>query len=317
MALTLLEQKKLTTDPLTAAVIEEFAEGDIMRNVPFENILGTGVHYNREEILPGVGFRGLNEAYSESSGVLNPQSEALKIFGGDLDVDKALVDMNGLAARMAHEKMKIKNLRLTWELNFIKGDSSIDPRQFDGLQRRVTGSQLVLNSATAAVLSLSKLDQLVSQVESPTHIIMSRRMRDRMTAAARTTGVTGFVMYSQNPMAGAEATNYIGQQQAYYNGLPILIDSLSNPILPFTETSTDGSSSTACTSIYVVSFGERMLCGIQGAVGGTYGIGVTDLGELNVKPVYRTRVDWYSSIAIYNGWSVARLANIIDGAVVA
>lgn len=42
------------------------------------------------------------------------------------------------------------------------------------------------------------------------------------------------------------------------------------------------------------------------------GIQVRDLGELDDKPVYRTRLDWYLSLCIYNGRSVARLSGIQD-----
>lgn len=308
MAMTLLEMAKSVSDPLTAAVIEEFAEGDIIRNVPFENINGTGVHYNREEALPGIGYRGINESYDESTGVLNPQSEALMIAGGDLDVDRALVDMNGPARRTSEERSKVKALRLAWERNFIKGDSSLNPRVPDGLQVRVRGSQLISNSNAGAALSLGKLDTTISQVENATHIIMSRKMRDLLTAASRGTATGGYIQYEQDEF---------GRKVGMYAGLPILIDSVSNPVLPFNETSPDGSTSTVCNSIYVVSFGDRMLTGIQGAVDGSYGISVRDLGELNTKPVFRTRVDWYNAIAIYNGFSVARLYGILDAAVVA
>lgn len=311
MALTLLEAKKLADDPLTVAVIEEFAAGDILANIPFENIDGSGVFYNREETLPGVAFRGINEAYTESTGVLNPQSEALKICGGDLDVDKALINMNGPEIRTSQEQMKVKNLRLTWEQQFIKGDSEANPRTFDGLQKRVTGSQLISNADAGGALSLAKLDQAISQVDGATGIIMSRTMRDRLTAASRGTSTGGYIVYEQDQF---------GRKVGFYGGLPIMVDSISNPVLPFTETSPDGSSSTACTSIYVVAFGPRMLTGIQGRNSDAptgYGISVKDLGELDVKPCYRTRVDWYNAIAIYNGFSVARLAGITNTAVVA
>lgn len=302
MALTLVEALKIAPDPITAAVIAEFAEGEIMRNIPFKSIVGSGEHYNREHALPGVGFRGINEAYDESTGVLNPESEPLRIAGGDLDVDVALVKMKGQNERTIQERMKVKALRMAWEHAFIKGDSAIDPRQFDGLQKRVTGSQLISNADAGGALSLAKLDQLISQVEQPTHLIMSRRMRDRMTAASRTTGVGGFVSFEADGM---------GQKMATYGGMPILVDSISNPVLPFTETSPDGSSSTACSSIYCISFGEMMVTGIQN----TAGIEVRDLGELDSKPVYRTRVEWLNAFAIYNGFAIARLYGVTDAAV--
>lgn len=304
MALTLVEALKLAPDAITQAVIAEFAEGEIMRNIPFKSITGSGEHYNQEHALPGIGFRGINEAYDESTGVVNPESEPLRIAGGDLDVDVALVKMKGQSERTVQERMKVKALRMAWEHAFIKGDSAIDPRQFDGLQKRVTGSQLVSNAAAGGALSLAKLDQLISQVEQPTGLIMSRRMRDRLTAASRSTSVGGFISFE---------TDGMGQKVAAYGGLPIMVDSISNPVLPFTETSPDGSSSTACTSIYCVSFGDLMMTGIQN----TAGIEVRDLGELDSKPVFRTRVEWLNAFAIYNGYAVARLAGVTDVAVVA
>lgn len=298
MALTLLEMKKSVEDPLTRAIINEFAEGDIMRSLPFQNIQGSGVFYNRVASLPGIAFRGINESYSEAVGILNPQSEALRVCGGDLDVDVALVRMGGAEVRTQHERLKVQNIRITWEQKFIKGDSATDPREFDGLQKRVTGSQLISNSAAGGALSLAKLDALISQVDRPTHLIMNRTLRDRLTAASRSTSVGGFITFEQDEF---------GRKVATYGGLPILIDSISNPILPFTETSPDGSSSTACTSVYCVSFGEQMLQGIQNGT-----IDVRDLGEQNSKPVFRTRVEWLNGFAIFNGYAVARLYGITD-----
>ncbi|MEO1208583.1 MAG: major capsid protein [Cyanobacteria bacterium J06638_20] len=313
MALTLIEAAKLAKDPLKEAVVSEFAAGEILGAVPFADEDGTGIHYNKVSKLPGIGFRGLNEAYSESTGVLNPQSEAFKIFGGDVDVDAALVAMKGQRVRQEHEQLKVESSRLNWEYQFIKGDSDADPRGFDGLQKRVTGSQLISNVDAGGALSLAKFDEVLSQVKRSggrTVAIMNRKMRDvRLTAASRATGVGGFLQSTQDTF---------GRTITSYSGIPLLVDDLSNPVLPFTETSPDGSSSTACTSIYVVTFGSMMCTGIQGRnASGGYGIDVRDLGEIDAKEVYRTRISWNCSIAIYNGYSVARLSGITDAPVVA
>lgn len=310
MAITLIEAAKLEQDPLKAAVINEFAAGELLSRVPFENEPGTGVHYNKVDTLPGVAFRGLNEAFPESSGVLNPESEAFRFYGGDLDVDSALVAMKGARVRQEHERLKIAALRINWEYNFIKGDSSADPRAFDGLQKRVTGTQLISNNDAGAALSLAKLDSLISQVETmggTPVLFMHRKMRDRLTAASRGSSIGGYITYDQDQF---------GRKQAFYAGIPIAIDSLSSPILTFSESSPDGTSSTACTSIYCINFGAMMTTGIQGRnSSGGFGIDVRDLGELDSKPVLRTRVEWNCSFAIYNGYSVARLHGITDAAV--
>lgn len=314
MALTLLEAKKLVSEPITHAIIEEYAEGQILGSIPFVNVNGTGVHYNREEDLPGIGFRGFNEPHENSTGVLNPQSEALKLAGGDMDVDRAIVDMQGGSARSAHTLMKVKAQRLALERSFIRGDSRVNPREFDGLQARLNGTQLINNagSLTGAPLSLNSLDEAIDAVDATggmMYLIMNKTMRRRLTQAARNTAVGGYVTTDMD---------MFGRKLSFYQDIPILIadyDNTSNQILPFTESSPDGATSVDNTSIYVVMFGDRLLTGIQGAVGGNFGMSVRDLGELETAPVYRTRVDWYIAMAMYNGRAAARLQGIQNAAV--
>jgi hypothetical protein len=309
MALTLLEAAK-TAPPETAVYIEEYADSsDVLAVIPFENIDGNAKSYNREQSLPGVGFRGVNEGFNESTGVLNPQTEVLKISGGDLDVDKFLVDTQGDSVRSTHELLALKSHALAWTRNFIKGDSVANPRVFDGLQVRLTGSQLIDNgAASGAALSLNKLDELIDQVTNPTHLIMSKAMRRQISAASRNTIVSGCIQWEKNEF---------GKQIALYADLPILTvwqDNNDMEILPFDESSPDGSA-TNCASIYCVSFGDMMLTGLQGRSADGYGISSRDLGEIDSKPVYRTRIDWNTAIACYHGRAAARLRGITKGAI--
>jgi hypothetical protein len=307
MAVTLVEAAKLTQDPLRSAIIELYArDADILRVLPFDTIAGNALRYNREETLPGIGFRGVNEAYTESTGVINPMTEPLVIAGGDLDVDRFIVDTMGPDQRSTQEAMKVKALAHRWARAFIKGDSLSEPREFDGLQVRLTGSQKITAGATSggAALSLAKLDELLDAVEGVTHLIMNRTMRRLLTAAARSTTVSGYVTYSQDEF---------GRQISQYNDVPILIadqDNTGAEILPFTEAA-DAGGATA-TSIYAVSLREGMLQGIQSG-----DIDVRDLGELEEKPAFRTRVEWYSGIALFNPRAAARLYSIGNLAVVA
>ena len=235
MAMTLLEAAKVAPSMSNATIIEEYsANSDILRVIPFENIQGTGLHYNREDKLPGVGFRGVNESYKESVGVLNPQSESLKIFGGDLDVDRAILDMQGSQVRTVHELAKVKALSLSWTRNFIKGDSRVDPRAFDGLQVRLTGTQLISNNDAGGPLSLAALDQLIDQVDMPTHLMMGKSMRRKLNQAIRNRAISGEIEFTPDQF---------GNRCMSYNGLPILIadyDNNGDIIMDFTETSPDG-----------------------------------------------------------------------------
>jgi hypothetical protein len=309
MPLTLIEAAK-TASPVDAVYIEEYARSSsILSVIPFRNVPGGSLNYNREDTLPGIGFRGVNEGHTESVGIINPQSEVCRIAGGDLDVDRFFIDTQGEGIRSSQELMKVKSLAHGWTRTFIKGDNSVNPRVFDGLQVRVTGSQLLNNANAGAPLSLGNLDALIDQVHMPTHLVMNKTMRRQLTAAARNNSISGFITTERNAF---------GQQITVYNDLPILVvdqDEADLDIMPFTEASPD-LSAVDCTSIYCVSFGDQMLTGIQAPIEGVYGISVRDLGELETKPVMRTRIDWYCGIAVTHGRAAARLQGIKNGAVV-
>lgn len=298
MALTLAEAAKLETgDIVRRAVIEQYAASSgVLMVLPFTSISGNALRYSREETLPGIGFRGVNEAYPESTGILNPIVEALVIAGGDVDVDKFITCTMGPDQRSVQEMMKIKALALAWERTFFKGDSTANPRQFDGLQSRLTGAQKISAGpgASGNPLSFNLLDGLIDQVKNPTHLFMNKTIRRLLTAAARNMNLSGFFTWTRD--------NF-GRQVAQYNGLPIIAvdhDNEDHAILGFDETSEGGAVNT--TSIYCVSLGDGALTGLQNGQ-----IDVRDLGELQEKPALRTRVEWYSGIAIYHGRSAARL----------
>lgn len=309
MALTILEAAKLNNGTeLQQSVVEMFArESDILMALPFMDITGNALKYNREQTLPGVGFRGVNEAYTEAVGVINPIVEALSIMGGDIDVDKFIVKTMGEDQRAIQTAMKVKNLAATFTDAFINGDSTSNPRQPDGLKVRLGGAQLIAQGSTSGgdALSITKLDELIDAVDSPTHLVMSKAMRRRLTQAQRATAVGGYVTFDQDAF---------GRRVTKFNDLPIVVAYGNNggtdPIA-FNEANPGGGSAVG-TSIYCVSLSEGMLTGIQNG-----SIVVSDLGEQDSAPVLRTRLEWYAGIALFHGRAAARLYGIKDAAAVA
>ena len=94
------------------------------------------------------------------------------------------------------------------------------------------------------------------------------------------------------------------------NGIPILdpgATAAGVQILPQNET--QGSSS-AASSIYAVKFGQDE--GDQAVTGLTNGgVSVRDLGEVDDKPVFRTRVEFYCGLATFGGKAAARLRGVL------
>jgi hypothetical protein len=305
MPMTLLEASKINKgDVVRNTVIEMFAASTpLMQAMQWMDIPGGSYHYNQEGQLPGVAFRGINQSYDESTGILNPQTEVLRIVGGDLDVDKALVKMHGPAVRAQHEALKVKALGLYLSKKLIKGDSLADPREFDGLRNRITGSQLIPVKAISPTnggdpLSLLALDEAIDAVDEPTHLIMSKAMRRILTAAARDVDVGGFITYD---------VDAFGRRVTQYNDLPIIeldYDDLGQRIIAFDEVGATGANTTA-TSIYCVSIREGMLMGLQNGIPD-----VADLGEVDDKPVLRTRLEWLAGFATLHGRCASRLYGI-------
>lgn len=298
--MTLVEASKLAAnngDQLSAAIGMKFAsESQVLGTIPFQTINGTGFTYNREETLPGVAFRGVNETFTPSTGVINPLTEALRIVGGNLDVDPFIIEGQGTEARTMHTMLKVKAAALLWTKKFIKGSSTTNPREFDGLQTRLTGGQVISNGT--AGLSLDKLREAIDQTDDATHIIMSKAMRRRLTAAAQNTSVGGFVSYD---------TDSFARRVTFFDDLPILEidrDEANNDILDFSEAS-------STTSIYVVSFNSGGVFGIQ-----SKGLTAEDMGRTD-DGFYRTRVDWYNSIVAMNSRAATRLSGITNAAVTA
>ena len=308
MALTLVEAAKLDSgNAIRSAIVELYAgSSDVLMNLPFTSISGNALKYNREGSLPGVGFRGVNESYTASTGVLNPLVESLVIAGGDLDVDKYIVDTMGANQRSVQEAMKVRALSLAWTKKFVKGNTASDPREFDGLQTRIVGAQLISAGSTAngAALSLAKLDEAIDQTLNPTHLLMNKAMVRRLSTAARATAVGGYVTYTLDAF---------GRRVTRYNDLPIItidLDHEQTAILGFTEAAASGTAT--ATSIYVLSMGSDGVLGLQNG-----GIDVRDLGELQTAPAFRTRVEWYCGFGMFNGRAATRLYQIGDLAVVA
>nr|BDD46324.1 hypothetical protein 3 [Rhodospirillaceae bacterium] len=298
--LTLLEWSKLQADPLQSGIVEIFAtENPVLERLPFQNIAGNAFKYNVENSLPGVAFRGVNESYSESVGVINPVTETLTICGGDSDYDVALIKMGAGSndARAAHDALKAKALTLTWLKTFFDGDSESEPREFDGVNKRLEGGTQEIDAGSGgATLTLDMVDQLIDAVQgAPSVLLMNKWMRRKVNALMRAAG-----------QATEVVSDSFGRQVQAYAGVPIGIvedDASGSAILAFDED--DGSANLDTSSIYAVKFGLDGVHGIQ-----TEPMDVRDLGELDTKPAYRTRVEWYSGLVVKNARAVSRLIHI-------
>ena len=319
MALTLAESAKLSQDNLHRGVLETFVqESPILDRIPFMQIEGNAYAYNEEATLPGVAFRKVNEAYTESTGTVNQKTETLYILGGDADVDRFIVQTRGNLndQRAVQTALKTKALSYEFQDAFFNGDHDTNEQEFDGLKNRLTGNQVI----TAAENGLNVL----GNGDSDVHAFLDKL--DELLAAVPGINGTNGAIYANASIIGKirSALRHVGESTALlqdvagkralmWNGIPILDPgntASGTPVLPQTET--QGTATSKASSIYVVKFGESPEDGgVTGLTNG--GVMVDDLGLLQDKPVYRTRIELYAGLAVFSGKAAARLQGVLNG----
>ena len=290
MALTLLEAQKHAKTPQELAVVTELAAGQLMSVLPFRSIEGNGLFWKREESLPDVGFRNYNGSLSESYAEVSQQSESLKLFGGDIKVDRAIVDLEGAAAKAYQVQSRVRAMRMAWEALFINGDSNQSPSEFDGLAARIQSGSSQYFANGGGALDLGKLDEVIDNVDAQggsKYIVCSKSLRRALTRSARANNQIEI------------GRNEFGYQQTTYMGLPLLELDRDHKNVAILD------SNPAAQDLYVVSFGNDHLTGIQNG-----GVNVRELGESHDQPQLITRVEWYCGLALINGRAAARLAGI-------
>lgn len=305
-ALTLFESAKAAANQgqhLRAGITAVFAQSALLNAMPFETIQGHSYIYRQEGVLPGVAFRNINDTYTPTTAVINPQTETLKVIGSELKVDTALVDMHGPAVRSEHVAQHGKAIAQTIAFTMIEGNSITDVKSFDGLRRRLntSGEQVISAGSTAngEPLSMTKLDQAIQQVQGPTHLVMRRSV------------IRGITKFMRTSASLSQTTDEWGNLVMTYNKLPIIEADPLGHTACITETEEAASGTDTATSIYVVSFREGYLHGIQSKP-----LDMRDLGELQAAPAYGNRVEWIMGMVLNNPYSACRLRHILPAGTV-
>ena len=315
MAITLAEAAVLSQDDLQRGVIETFVqESAVLDRLPLLPIEGNAYAYNKEQTLPGVQFRSVNEAYDESHGTFVQDAETLVILGGDVDVDTFIVKTRGNLndQRALQTRAKVKAASYKFQEAFFNGDVAVDPKGFDGLKKRLTGAQVIkdhgVNLSTmdtnAAHALFDLLDDAISCVPGVNSangaIYTNAGLMAKIKAAGRRIGGTEMVK-----------EDLTGKRVLTYNGIAILDPgqtAAGADIIAKADTAEDADA-VAGSDLYVVRFGsDESDAAVTGLTNG--GISVRDLGEVDDKPAYRTRIEFFTGLATFGGRAAARVVQI-------
>ena len=296
MALTLAEGAKLSNDMLLTGVIETIVkESPVLQVLPFIEVVGNGLTYNRENAAPTAAFYSVGDTWAESTPTFTQATATLRILGGDADVDNYLraTRSNVQDLEAAVVQLKAKAVRAKFEDTFVNGDVSADGDSFDGIDRLTTAGQVVSMGANGATLTLDKVDELIDKVVDgkPHMLLMSRRSRRKLTALSRASS-SGLLVSDRNEF---------GMMLDYYDGVPI---GVSDHITDDNRVGT----STDTSAIYALQFGEGAVAGLTGPGG----LVAERVGSLESKDATRVRVKWYVAIASFNDLKLAKLTGVRD-----
>ena len=293
MALTLNEAAKLSNDILLTGVIETVVkESPILQVLPFIEIVGNGLTYNRENAAATASFFDVGDTWTEDTPTFTQQTATLKILGGDADIDNFLLatrsNVQDLEAAVV--QLKAKAVQQKFDDTFINGDTAVDAKSFDGIDKLTTGGQTVSMGTNGGTLTLARLDELVDLIKAgkPDMLLMSKRSRRTLNSLARSSGT--FLETDRNEF---------GQMVQFYDGVPVgLSDDIS-------DAQTVGTSSDTST-IYAVQFGEGGVAGLT-APGH---LQVENVGVVATQDATRTRVKWYVSLAVFNDLKLSKLIGV-------
>lgn len=311
MAMTLADAAALSNNQRARGIMSTIETSTtILDRLPFESITGNAFEYDKEATLPAAAFRAVNAGYTESTGTTAKATESLVILGGDYVVDRFLQQTrsNLTDLLMEQQAMKAKSVNAKFSDTFINGDVAADANSFDGLKKRITGSQIVSMGTNGAPIVgnggsdidtfFDALDTLIGSVPGVDVIYANRNVLAKFRSAARRKTVSNTTVDS------------LGRTVDLYNGVP-LVDpgnkADGTPIIPQTET--QGTSNNA-SSLYAVNFTSTL--GEPGVVGLTNGgLQVDPPRELETKPSWLGRIEFYCGVALLGAQPAARLSGVL------
>ena len=262
MPVTLAQAKLTVQDDLYEQVIDEFRKSNfLIENMVFDDVVspvGNGATmtytYNRVIAQSLADFRVINEDYTPQEAEKERFSVDLKPFGGSFEVDRIINSMGGIVNEVTFQmKQKIKGASALFNETAINGDSSVNAKAFDGLDKAVSGSDTEIVPTSAIDFSTSaKIDTnyrafldileefLANLDDTPSFIGGNTRLVTKIKAIARRAG-----QYQ-------ETKDDFGRNIAMYGNIPI-VDFGSKAGSNVAIVPTDAASGE--TSLYAARFG--------------------------------------------------------------
>lgn len=282
-AITMAEASKIIETPLKKGIVTTIArESAVLELLPITGINGNAYSYVQEKEMGTVGFREVNANYEGKNPTYLPKTEHLRRLGGTVEVDRFIeLTQNIHDVRAEATASKAKAIANEFTRVFFKGNASVNPLEFDGLDVRVVAEQevdaagTVLNSADGKLLVSELLDKVMGGADV---LFMNKRTRRHFTAMFQ--GQSAYIQSGQDAF---------GRPQQYFGDVRIAV--VDDAYIPD-------------NSVYAVKFGQD--AGIAGIQAGE--LQAVDNGLRGT--MYETLIEWYVSIIDGNPKGIARLKGV-------
>lgn len=314
-SVTLAESAKLAQDELTAGVIEAIVTvNKFFQVLPFDDIDGNSLAYNRENVLGGAGVGGVGDsitsAYTDPISAANNAKDAatftqvtaaLTRILGDAEVDnliQATRSGDGNDQKGIQVASKAKKVGRIYQKMLIQGTGASD--QFDGLINLVASAQSRTPAGDGEALAFAILDWLIRMVIDKDgqvdYFTLNARTIDSYLELLRGLGGAGINETVQLPD---------GSTVPAYRGVPMF----RNDWVPINQTQ---GSETAATTVFAGTLDdgsrEHGIAGLTARK--ARGIKVVEVGEAEDKDESITRVKWYCGLALFSELGLAAAPGI-------
>jgi HK97 family phage major capsid protein len=291
MALLLADAQRLTSNQFVQGIVETIiTESQVLQFLPFMELNGNSLIYNQEATLSGSSWYAPSDVWTEQAVTVAQKSAALKILGGDVDVDNFLNQTfrnpNELRAEAVNKKAKA----IAYGFNDAFFNGSGSSNQPTGIKLLCTGGQTRSLGANGAAPTLDDFDALIDMVKpgKPHALFMSKRTRRGLKKLRR----------AMNNVLDEDITQF-GQRVEFYDGIPIIVDD------NISDAETVGTS-TDCSRIYAAQFGYGQ--GIMGLMNGM--LQADEIGNLETKDAFRTRIKWYCGLLNFRDLALAMMTGV-------
>lgn len=307
-SVTLAESAKLSQNMLISGVIENVITINRFYQVlPFTEIEGNALAYNRENVLGDAQFSGVGTTITaKAPATFTAVTSSLTTLLGDAEVNGLIqaTRSNITDQKATQIGSKAKSVGRKYQDCMINGDGTSDT--FPGMLSLVDPTQTITANAGGGngdVLKFDYLDQLIDLVTDKDgqvdYLLMHARPLRSYLALLRALGGASI---------GDVVTLPSGETVPAYRNIPIF----RNDYIPTNQTQ---GSSTVATTIFAGTLDDgSMTHGISGltAANDAAGMQVDEVGISETKDETITRVKWYCGMALFSLKGLAALKGVTN-----